>query len=86
MSFLVCVACFVVFRRWMRLLLDTLDTSVSHSCACTCIAMAIVCACVGSDLYVRVSGGFYLNYTSWAISDRVRVWKLPFMLIDIVMI
>ncbi len=42
----------------MRVLLETLDISVSHSCACTWIAMVIDCACGGSDLYVRLSGGF----------------------------
>ena len=54
---------FVVFRGWMRLFLETLDNNVSHSCARTCIAIAIVCACVGSLLYVSASGGFYLNNT-----------------------
>ncbi len=57
----------------MRLLLETLDSRVSHSCACICIAMAIVCACVGSVLYVRASSGFCFNATNWAISARVRV-------------
>ena len=50
------------------------------------IAMALVCACVGSVLYVRVLGGFSLKDTSWAISARVRVWKLHVLLITISMI
>ena len=48
----------------MRVLLETLDISVIHSCAWTWIAMAIVCACGGSDLYVILSGGFSLKDTS----------------------
>ena len=56
--------CFVVFLRWVRVLLETFDISVSHSCALTCIAMAIVCACGGSDLYIILSGGFSLKDTS----------------------
>ena len=48
----------------MRVLLETLDISVSHSCAWTWIAMAIVCASVGSDLYVMLSSGFSLKDTS----------------------
>ena len=43
--------------------------------------MAIVCVCVGSELYVRVSGGFSLKDTSCANSARVRVWKLHVLLI-----
>jgi hypothetical protein len=44
--------------------------------------MAIVCACVGSVLYVRASSGFSLNdYNSRAIFARVRVWKLHVLLI-----
>ena len=42
----------------MRVILETLDISVSHSCAWTWIAMAIDRACGGSDLYVALSGGF----------------------------
>ena len=56
---------------------------VSHSCACMCSDMAFVFACGGRDLYVRVSGGFPLNDTSWAISANVRVFKLHVMLITI---
>jgi hypothetical protein len=67
-------------------LLKTLDISVSYSCAWTWIAMTIVCACVGSDLDVSVSGGFSLKDTSCAISARVRVWKLPVLLITMGMI
>ena len=48
----------------MRVLLETLDISVSHSCAWTWIAMAIVCACDESDIYVMLSGGFSLKDTS----------------------
>ncbi len=57
----------------MKLLLEILDIRVSHSCAYTCIDMAIVCDYVGSVLYVKVSGEFSLNDTSWAIPARVRV-------------
>ena len=64
MSMLFVVVCFVVFRRWVRMLLETLDISVSHSCLWTWIAMAIVCACVGSDLYAMLSGEFSLKDTS----------------------
>jgi hypothetical protein len=45
-------------------LLETLDISVSHSCEWTWIDMTIVCACVGSDLYVLLFGGFSLKDTS----------------------
>ena len=48
----------------MRVLLETLDMSVSPSCAWTCIAMAIVCACVGSAIYAMLFGGFSLKDTS----------------------
>ncbi len=65
------------------MLLEILDMRVSHSCACMCCDMAIVCACGGRDLYVRLSGGFSLNDTSWAISAIVRVWKLHVLLITI---
>ena len=58
------------------MLLETLDISVRHSCACTWIAIAIVCACVRRVLYVIVSCGFSLKDTSCAISAKVRVWKL----------
>jgi hypothetical protein len=59
---------------------------VSHSCACVCSAIAIVCAGVERDFYVGESGGFSLNDTIWAISAKVRVWKLPIMLTTIGMI
>ena len=59
---------------------------MSHSCAWTWIATTIVCACVGSDLYVMLSGGFSLNDTSCAISANVLVWKLPVLLITMGMI
>ena len=59
---------------------------VSHSCACMCCAIVIVCACVGRVLYDRASGGFSLNNTSWEISARVLVWKLPVLLMTIGMI
>ena len=55
------VFCFVVIRRWARVLLETLDMSVSHSCAWTWISMTIVCAYVASDLYVMLSSGFSLK-------------------------
>ena len=48
----------------MRVLPETLDMSVSHSCAWTWIGMAIVCACVGSYLYVMLSGGLSSKDTS----------------------
>ena len=48
----------------MRVLLETLHISVSHSCAWTWIVMAIVCACGGSDLYVILPGGFSLKDNS----------------------
>jgi hypothetical protein len=48
----------------VRVLLETFDISVSHSCAWTWIAMVIVCACGGSDLYVRFSGEFSWKDTS----------------------
>ncbi len=70
----------------MRVLLESLDISVSHSCAWTLIAMAIVCACVWSDLYVMFSGGVSLKDTSCAISARVCVWKLHVLLITMGMI
>ncbi len=49
-----------------EVLLETLDISVSHSCAWTWIAMVMViaCACGGSDLYVRSCGGFSWKDTS----------------------
>ncbi len=63
--------------------LETLDMSVSHSCACMFSAMAIVGFCVGRGLNVRASGGFSLNDTSWAISAMVRACKLHVLLITI---
>jgi hypothetical protein len=67
-----------------EMLLEIVDIRVSHSCACMWSdMMAIVCACAGSDLYVRVPDGFSLNDTSWAISASVRVWKLLVLLITI---
>ena len=59
---------------------------MSHSCAWTCIVMAIVCAYVGSDLYVMLPGGFSFKDTSLAISANVRVWKLTVLLITMGMI
>ena len=50
-----------MFWRGVRVLLETFEISVSHSCAWTWIAMVIDCACGGSDLYVRLSGGFSWN-------------------------
>ena len=66
-SFVVVVVCCCLlccFRRWVRMLLETLDINVSHSCAWTWIAIAIVCACGGSDLYVVLSGGLSLKNAS----------------------
>ncbi len=54
------VVSFIVFRRWVRVLLETLGTSVSHSCSWTRSVMKIVCAYVGSNLYVMLSVGFSL--------------------------
>ncbi len=48
----------------MRLLLETLNMSVIHSCEGTWIAIMIVCAYVGSYLYVMFSGGFSLKDAS----------------------
>ena len=48
----------------MRVLLETLEINVSHSCAGTWIAMTNGCACVGSDLYVMLAGGFSFKDTS----------------------
>ena len=59
--FYLLLSAFFVFMRWVRVLLETLDISVSQSCAWTWIAMAIVCACGGSDLYVILSCGFSLK-------------------------
>ena len=58
---------------WMRLLLETLDIRVRHSCACMRTVMATDCACFRSGLYIRAFGGFSLNETGWAISARMRV-------------
>jgi hypothetical protein len=57
----------------VRLLLETLDIRVSHSCACTWIAMAIDCVCVGSVLYVSVFDGLSLDGINRVISAMVRV-------------
>jgi hypothetical protein len=58
-----------------------LEISKIHSCAWTWIAMAIVCAYVGSDLYVSLSSRISLKGTSCAISAMVRVWKLHVLLV-----
>ena len=42
----------------------TSDMSVSYSCAWTWIAMTIACTCVGSGLYVILSGEFSFKDTS----------------------
>ena len=65
----------------MRVLFETMEISLSHSCAYRWIVMAIACACVGRDLYFRVSGGVSLKDTSCAISYMVRVWNFPVLLI-----
>jgi hypothetical protein len=70
----------------MRLLLETLDMRVGHSCAFMYSAIAIIYACVGRNLYVRASGGLSLNDANWTIFARVRVWKLPVLLITTGMI
>ena len=44
------VGCLAVVGRWVRVLLETLDISVSHSCACTWSAIVIDCACGGRAL------------------------------------
>ena len=67
----------------MRVLIETFEMRMSHSCACMCNAIVIVCACVGRVLYVRASGGFSLNETNFAISDMVLVLKLPVLLMTI---
>ena len=61
MSVLDVVVCFDGFCRCVSVLLETLEMSVSHSCAWTWIAIVIACACGGRDLYVRLSGGFSWN-------------------------
>ncbi len=48
----------------MRVLLETLEISGSHSCAWMWSVMVIDCACGGRDLNVRLSGGFSWNDTS----------------------
>jgi uncharacterized membrane protein len=48
----------------VRVLLETLDINVSHSCAWTWIATTIIRACVGSELYFMLSSGFSLKDTS----------------------
>ncbi len=53
-----------VFCRCVMVVLETLEISVSHSCAWTWIAMVIDCAYGGSDFYVRLSGGFSWKDTS----------------------
>ncbi len=58
----------------------------SHSCAWICSAIAIFCAGFGSCLYVRASGGSSVNETSCAISTRVRMLKVPVLLMTIGMI
>ena len=75
-----------VFVFVVRIFLEILEMFVSHSCAWMCSAIAILCAGLGSCLYVRVSGGFSLNETSCAISASVRTLKLPIRLITIGMI
>ena len=67
----------------MRIVLEILDTRVSHSCAWMWSVIAIVWAGSGRALYVNVPGGFSLRDTSWAISASVRVWKFPVLLITI---
>jgi hypothetical protein len=67
-------------------LLETFEMRVRPSRACMCSAIVIVCGCVGSVLYVSAFVGFSLNDASWAISARVLVWKLPVLLLTIVMI
>ena len=44
--------------------------------------MAIVCACVGSDLYVMLFGGFSLKETSCAISARCACGSCMFCLLQ----
>ena len=58
----------------------------SHSCAWMCSAIANICAGFGSCLYVRASGGSSVNETSCAISTRVRMLKVPVLLMTIGMI
>ena len=70
----------------VRIFLETLEMYESHSCAWVCSAIAIFCAGFGSCLYVRVSGGSSANETSCAISARVRMLKVPVLLMTIGMI
>jgi len=80
---MVCVAFLIGLRGWLRVLLETLDISVSHSCACTCSVMAIDCACFGRVLNERTYVDFSLNETSCSIFAMVRAWKLPVLLMTI---
>ena len=67
----------------VRIFLEILEMYESHSCAWMCSAIAIFCAGFGSCLYVRASGGSSANETSCAISARVRMLKVPVLLMTI---
>ena len=54
-----------------------------YSCAWMCSAIAIFCAGFGSCLYARAPGGSSANETSCAISARVRMLKVPVLLMTI---
>ena len=58
----------------------------SHSCACTWSAIVILLAVGGSCLKVSSSGGSSANETSWAISAKVFMWKVPVRLMTMGMI
>ena len=58
----------------------------SHSCACTWSAIVSLLAVGGSCLKVSSSGGSSANETSWAISAKVFMWKVPVRLMTMGMI
>ena len=70
MSLLFVVVCLVVLWRCARVLLETLETSVSHSCAWTWIPMIIDCACGGSDLHVN----FLVGFLGMILAELSRPW------------
>ena len=81
-----CHGCDVLGRGERSMFLESLDMSVSHSCACMCSAIAMSRAGVGSCLYVRVTGGSSWKEISCAIAASVLVWKDPVLLMTMGMI
>ena len=70
----------------VRIFLDILDMWDSHSCACTWNAIVILLAVGDNCLKVSSSGGSSVNETSWEISARVFIWKVPVRLMTMEMI